>query len=302
MALVYYSAAFNTSCQVYPSEYAYHNSVNRAENASANCRNYPAGLHPGITHSERYIHCNGTQLKLADSYLGSELFSPSDYYVWPAGTNLHQLLFTFPMRANLTTITLHYYSDSARGLPRLRFFAVPDDFNIWDAPSASYRLAEVATMPPDGESAGHRNVSIRISFATKKVLMFKSHSTFSFAVSEVEFFTCLSKFQPFHPFVHSTGQSYNYTVDPVTTEGLSAPVTTTQVEHDLSTTLEQYEEMTSATIITESPSTVTGAGQPSQPLQSAMDGFNHAAMERFFGVREVFAWTLVAVLTQAAHL
>ena len=51
--------------------------------------------------------------------------------------------------------------------------------------------------------------------------MIKFSSAFSFAVSEVEFFMCLSKFQSFHLFVRSPGQSYNYTVDPVTTEGLA---------------------------------------------------------------------------------
>ena len=66
--------------------------------------------------------------------------------------------------------------------------------------------------------------------------------------------------------------------------------------------MEQYEETTPATTITESSTTVTGAGQPSHPIQSVMDRFNHAAKERFLGVREVLAWTLVAVLTQAAHL
>ena len=200
---------FNTSCQMYPSEYAYHrNSVNRAENVRVNCNNYPVGL--GI-HSESYIHCNGTQLKLADSHFGSEQFNSVDdyYYVWPAGIISQHLLFIFPRRVNLTTITLHYYSDSVRGLPRLRFFAVPDDHDIWEAPTVSDKqdIVGVAAVSPGGEPEGHRNVSIRFDFATKKVLMIKYGSTFSFAVSEVEFFRCLSKFQSFHLFVHSPGQS-----------------------------------------------------------------------------------------------
>ena len=59
---------------MYPSEYAYCNdSVSRIESASANCRMYPVipGL-PGSIHSTDYIHCDGTQLKLADNNLGSE--------------------------------------------------------------------------------------------------------------------------------------------------------------------------------------------------------------------------------------
>ena len=113
--------------------------------------------------------------------------------MWPVGTR-SQLLFIFPTRVNLTTITLHYYSDSDRGLPRLRFFAVPDDFDIWNLPSASYSYVEFAAVPPGEEPTGHRNVSIHINLDTKKMLMFKIGSTFSFAVSEVEFFMCLSKF------------------------------------------------------------------------------------------------------------
>ena len=103
---------------------------------------------------------------------------------------IHQLLFTFPTRVNLTTITLHYYGDSFRGLPRLRFYAVPDDFDVWDAPSTSYSRVEVAAVPPDGEPAGLRNISINYYAPanTKKVLMAKFRSAFAFAMSEAEFF------------------------------------------------------------------------------------------------------------------
>ena len=90
----------------------------------------------------------------------------------------------------MATITLHYYSDSVRGLPRLRFYAVPDHFNIWDAVRTRYRYVEVAAVPPSGEPAGRRCVSIDVNFNTKKVLMYKFGSNFQFAVSEVEFFTC----------------------------------------------------------------------------------------------------------------
>ena len=93
----------------------------------------------------------------------------------------------------LTTITLHYYSDSVRGLPRLSFYAVPDDFDVWDLPSASYPSVDVASVPSGGEPAGHRNVSVNVNFHTKKVLMQKFSSNFALAVSEVEFFSTCSK-------------------------------------------------------------------------------------------------------------
>ena len=176
-----------TSYQVYPSEYAYHrDSVYRVERKGANCRNYPGGLQVHVL-SSYYIHCDGTPLRLTDSDYGLEQYTPSDYYVWPNETRNSQLLFIFPTRVNLTTITLHYYSDSVRGLPRLRFYTVPDDFNVWDAPTPSYSFADVAAMPLGEESAGRRNISIDFRYITRKILMYKFRSTFSLALSEVEF-------------------------------------------------------------------------------------------------------------------
>ena len=183
-----YSTALAIPCQVYPSEYAYHHdSVNRAESGSANCRRYPPSSLQGLQ-TEEYVHCDGTQLKLADSDVGREQYSSSAYYVWIAGRD-GQLLFIFPTRVSLTTITLHYYSDSVRDLPRLRFYAVPDDFDVWDAPTTGTPRVDVAAVPPGGEPAGHRNVSINVNFNAKKVLMYKFSSSFQLAVSEVEFFT-----------------------------------------------------------------------------------------------------------------
>ena len=181
---------------MYPSEYAYHkNSVHGSERSSANCRPYAKGLNSGAnTFTERYTHCDGTQLRLTDSDLGSEQYTSSDYYVWDAESGATQLLFIFPTRVNLTTITLHYYSDNTRGLPRLRFFAVPDDFEVWDAPTGSYSRVDSAAVPPGGKPAGRRNVSVNLDFMNvMKVLLYKYSSSIIFAASEVEFFTNKSK-------------------------------------------------------------------------------------------------------------
>ena len=124
-----------------------------------------------------------------DSNLGQEQYQPSDYYWWPA-RSVAQLLLIFSTNVSLTTITLHYYSDGYRGLPRLRFYAVPDDLNIWDALTTSYPHVDVAAVPPGGQPAGHRNVSINVNFSTKRVLMYKFSSSFQFLASEVEFVTC----------------------------------------------------------------------------------------------------------------
>ncbi len=179
---------------MYPSEYAYQdNSVSRAESTSANCRRYPPGnLQSGIR-PEDFIHCNGIQLKLADSSFGQEQYQTTDFYVW--STYKGQLLFIFPARVFLTTITLHYYSDNLRGLPRLRFYAVPDNFDVWDTPTT---CVEVVSVSPSGERAGRRNVSINVNFITKRVLMYKYTSSLVLSVSEVEFFICTSKYIYLH--------------------------------------------------------------------------------------------------------
>ena len=194
-----YSAALATSCQVYPSAYAYHDhSVNRAESASAICRMYPISLSPTVG-TENYIHCDSMQLRLADSDLGTEQYSSSDHYVWSAGMNTKELPFIFSAMVNLVAIRLHYYHDSdsiqgrSHSLPKLKFYAVPEDFDIWDAPRASYKYVEVASVPPGGEPAGRRSVNISVNLNTKKVLMQKFSSSFQFALSEVEFFICHSK-------------------------------------------------------------------------------------------------------------
>ena len=172
---------------MYPSEYAYQRiSVLGSERNSANCRPYASGLEAHV-YTENYTHCDGSQLRLTDSYLGSEQYNSSDYYVWNAESS-SQLLFIFPTRVNLTTITLHYYSDNTRGLPRLIFLAVPDFFDVWDAASASFSLVYIAAVPPGGEPAGRRNVSVKFNFTTKRILMYKYSSSFRFPVSEVEFF------------------------------------------------------------------------------------------------------------------
>ena len=177
---------------MYPSEYAYHkDSVTREETASANCKEYPTGLAIGSLGSEDHIHCDG---RLTDSDLGPEQYSSSYYYEWKAETSrTRQLLFIFPTRVNSTTITLHYYSDSQRGLPRLRFYAAPDDFDVWDATPGDSIYVGIAAVPPGEESAGRRNVSISVNFSTTKILMLKLGSTYKLAVSEVDFINPTSK-------------------------------------------------------------------------------------------------------------
>ena len=184
---------------VHPSEYVYKsNSVTRSEEGEANCRMYPRKSGDGLIH---YTHCDGTQLKLTDSDLGSEQYSSSDYYVWNDRSSSGRLLFIFPTRVNLTTITLHYYSDNHKGLTKLRFYAVPDDFEVWDALTGSHSHVDIAAVPPDAEPAGRRNVSVNVNFVNAmKILMYKFSSSIILSVSEVEFFTCIIN----HPYSKCT--------------------------------------------------------------------------------------------------
>ena len=186
----------SASYQAYPSKYAFRtDSLYRTETSTTICGSYPLnGSSDGI-HPELYTYCYGTQLRLTDSDLGSEQYTAGEYYVWTdAGSSGSQLLFIFPtLRVNLTTITLHYYSDTIRGLPRLRFYAVPDNFEIWNIPAASYSFVDIAAVPPGGEPAGRRNVKLNVdvNIITNRILMYKFSSSFILAVSEVEFFTCI---------------------------------------------------------------------------------------------------------------
>ena len=139
------------------------------------------------------MHCDGTQLRLVDSDIGSDQYTSHDYYVWTAGSGNTQMLFIFPTRVRLTIITLHYYSDSIRGLPGLKVWAVPDDFDVWNAPISIYYHVDVATVPPGGEPRGLKNIRVNFTTNTMKILLYKSAASFTFAVSEVEFYnTCMN--------------------------------------------------------------------------------------------------------------
>ena len=233
--------ALATPCQIYPSEYAYgDDSVNRAESGSANCRRYPSSDDDS---GFIYTHCDGTQLKLVDSNFGPQQYNSNAYYVWSAGNYGQQLLFIFPTRVSLTTITLHYYCNSdtdniQSGLPRLKMYAVLDDFDVWDAPTTSNPHKEVAAVPPGGEPAGRRNVSINVNFNTKKVLMYKYSSTFQFAVSEVEFFTCNNYCKPTIGVDH-LHKLYTNTAQVSTISDSSVSKTTTTSTKNLLTTVKR---------------------------------------------------------------
>lgn len=191
--VISYSTVLANSCQVYPSEYAFQdNSVGRSERRNVNCRSYAHSLQIGVI-TEHFKHCDGSNLRLTDSEFGSQNYSSIYYYWWSSDKKDSQLMFIFENKVNLTTITLHYYSSSTQGLPKLKFFTVPTDFDIWDAPTANYRYVYINEKLPGGEPEGIKSTSINFNFNTTKVLMFIPRRAFQFALSEVEFFGCYSK-------------------------------------------------------------------------------------------------------------
>ena len=108
-----------------------------------------------------YIHCDGNKL-LTDSNTGPSQFNGSrtPVYLWTSTTS-HQILFAFLATTSLTMITLHYYSgyyqgSHKAGLPRLRFFAVPDDFDVWDAVANSPFSVVVSVISPREEQPAQR--------------------------------------------------------------------------------------------------------------------------------------------------
>lgn len=101
---------------------------------------------------------------------------------------MRKLLFVFPTRVNLTSIKLFFYNDAERGLPRLRFYAVPDDFDVWDDAIAANGYKEISAIPNDVGSVGRtRTVQFFITFHTARLLMEKYASSFKMALSEVQF-------------------------------------------------------------------------------------------------------------------
>ena len=182
---------------MHPTAYAYlGDSVSRSEEDSANCINYPKIPGESVS-SDRYIYCNGTQLRLSDSEVGSQSqCHPSYNYEW-SGTDRRHLLFIFPTRVNLNTFTLRYYRDKQRGLPQLGLYAVPDEFDVWDSTPRDNRLVVISSVlpseEPEGSSCINLPVSLLISTATKKVLMVITRSNYIFSVSEVEFYNCTGR-------------------------------------------------------------------------------------------------------------
>ena len=180
-----FSTAHATSCQVYPSEYAYRDdsvSLTRFESASANSRNYPPGDQKQSISPKDYIYCNGTQLKLTDSNLGQEqcqIISGVLGVMSNCCSYSPQVSPWLPSHCSTTVTVTKVFPDWDSMLYQMTLIS-----GIPSSPSVN-----VAAVPPDGEPTD-LGMLVNINFNTKKVLMYEYGSSFVFAVSEVEFFKC----------------------------------------------------------------------------------------------------------------
>ena len=141
--------------------------------------------------SVEFVHCHHPT-RITDSDKSQPTFTQDTHnsvYIWPSRPD--QVLFTFSSRKLINSITLHYYSnEDNQGLPKLRFFAVPEDFKVTDRPSSSYPTRVLDAVFPGDEGSGLRNKTMDVPFNTTKILMTKGFTkNYQFYLSEIEFFT-----------------------------------------------------------------------------------------------------------------
>lgn len=158
-----------------------------------NCTPYP----PSITSDSemdptQHIRCTHPT-RLTDSNTGPNTYTEdtaADVYI--SGNNPEQILFIFSTPVSITAINILYYSNTEdQGHPKIRIYAVPEDFNVWDTADSSCPSIFIDEAPPGSEETGLRNVTREAGFETTRVLLTKSESkNYNFVISEVEFFTC----------------------------------------------------------------------------------------------------------------
>ncbi len=139
----------------------------------------------------QYVSCEGlTRITNADKSLPSfTQDSLNSVYIWPSQED--KVLFTFSEQKQIDSLAIHYYSNfDNQGLPKLRFYAVPEDFEVQDEVKSSYPMSIIDEVRPRREQEGLRNKSRTVAFQTSKILMTKSDTkNYQFYLSEVEFFT-----------------------------------------------------------------------------------------------------------------
>ncbi len=141
--------------------------------------------------NSQYVSCEGPT-RITDSENSILAFTHETHdsvYIW--GSEEDRVLFTFSTEKSFNSLAIHYFSNSDnQGLPKLKFYAVPDDFEVQDALKNEYLMAIIDEVRPGRENEGLCNKSKAVNFQSSKILMTKGYTkTYQFYVSEVEFFT-----------------------------------------------------------------------------------------------------------------
>ncbi len=138
-----------------------------------------------------YVSCDHPT-RITDSHKSTPVFTQDTHntvYTW--GNKDDRVLFTFSSTKSIDSIVIHYFSNSDnQGLPKLRFNAVPDDFEVMDTIERSYPLGIIDAVRPGREEPGLKNKSRNVGFETRKILLTKKKKkNYLFSLSEIEFFT-----------------------------------------------------------------------------------------------------------------
>lgn len=156
----------------------------------------PSGINP-----TDYTRCTNLS-RLTDSELGPEELTANDsrVYRWEIGENL--VLFTYNAPPKLiSAVTVYYYrnNDDIIGLPKIRFCAVPENSEVWNASDPlNNDCRSQNEIRPDSDVACsnppcRENVTIAFNYVTNNVLLEIAESkNFQLVVSEVQFFTAVN--------------------------------------------------------------------------------------------------------------
>lgn len=129
---------------------------------------------------------------LTDSDIGSETEVDRDYFEWDSKTAF-EILFTFSSEVSLTSITLSYFYGLGKGtiygLPDLRFFALPDDYEFGSNLTSGSILLHVGSITkflPGSRTT--ENFKIPRPMTTKKLVLERNSQGYRCAFSEIKFF------------------------------------------------------------------------------------------------------------------
>ena len=170
--------------QVFPGTISYQSS-NFDHTVTDSCTPYPSNTSApqGINPTE-YVRCNHPTT-ITDDNTGPP------FYIW--GEAPGHLLLEFPTPTNFSSIMIYYQYNATYALAKLRIYAVPDSFSVWDLPDNSYESRGFDEVRPGVGVDGLRELPDPavppIQFVTSKVLIDKLEDTktFLFAFSEVAF-------------------------------------------------------------------------------------------------------------------